>query len=205
MHGDKGRLKTRRQDTTQAVIDGILKFLATGGFLTAGLAAPNSIQVFGKPLLKMFNKMDARAADRELRRIIYYMKQQGLIRYTAWDYQHGISLTKTGRQHLKKREYRALSIKSPAVWDQRWRLVFFDIPQAMKSRRTALTQKLKVLGFQQLQQSIWIHPFPARAELEMTCEILGVRSFVSYVEISEIDNDKQLQLRFKTVLQSLNS
>ncbi len=193
-------MSNQHKDTTQAVMDGLLKFLAAGGFLTVGLTAPNALQAFGKPMFKLLDKLDERAAKREVKRVMYYMKQQGLIRYTARDYENGIILTRAGREKLKRRDYETLSISYPKDWDGRWRLVFFDIPEDLKAKRNTFTRKLKLLGFQQLQQSIWVHPFPARAEVEVISQVIGLRRFVSYVEIIEIDNSKELRQRFKTLL-----
>ena len=109
-------------------------------------------------------------------------------------------LTKIGKEQLRKRNFEALSIRKPPNWDNKWRLVFFDIPEQMRDRRVSLTQKLRLLGFQKLQQSTWIHPFPCRDIIEAVTETIDIRKFVTYVEISEIDGDKHLQERFKYLM-----
>lgn len=187
-------------DTTAAIIDGVSKFLLMGGFLTTALLAPNAVQILDKPSRKLLAKLDHRQQERELRRVVHYMKTAGLIRYTTWDYEHGIKLTDKGKQRLEQRSYDMLHISPPATWDKQWRLVFFDIPEIYKSKRNAFDGKLKLLGFKQLQISIWIHPFPSRAEIEAVCETLGIRSFVTYVEISHIDAESALRRRFKHLL-----
>lgn len=189
-----------KRETTQAIIDGLLKFLATGGFLTTALILPNSAQIFDKPLDELIKTLDKRAQNRELNRIIRYMKHQGLVHYRAKDYENGMVLTKAGRQRLQQRNYETLHIPHPHAWDRKWRLVFFDIPEEQRMHRVSLTQKLRLLGFQQLQQSIWIHPFPCRPEVEAITETIGVRKFVTYVEIFEIDNNKALRQRFSKIL-----
>lgn len=190
----------RRKETTQVFIDGILRFLAMGGFLTTALVLPNSVQLFDKPLDKLFDTLDDRSRKREMRRVMHYMKQRGLIAYHSSDYENGIILTKAGKQRLEQRSFETLTIAKPLKWDRYWRLVFFDIPERQKSKRNSLTLKLRMLGCQQLQKSIWIHPFPCRAEIEAITEVFGIRRFVTYVEISEIDGDRQLRNRFKTTL-----
>ncbi len=191
-----------RKDTTQAIMDGVLRFLAGGGFLTTALVATNAIQLFDKPLTRLLNNLDKRAAERELRRVIHYMKRRGLIQYDANDYQHGMVLTAEGKKRLKSRELETLSIPRPRQWDKQWRLVFFDIPETLKTRRNMLSSRLRIIGMQPLQKSIWIHPFPCRAEIEAITELLGVRRYVTYVEISNIDGDKQLRNRFNRTLSS---
>ena len=187
-------------DTTAAIMDGILRFVAAGGFITTALVAPNAVQVFDKPLMKMLNTLDKRQQQRELRRVMHYMKLKGLIKYEPRDYEHGISLTRAGKQKLKKRDFDMMTIPAPEHWDGMWRLVFFDIPENERTKRNSLNLKLKQLGFKQLQISIWIYPFACRAEIEATCEVLDIRKYVTYVEIANIDNEKSLRQRFRHLI-----
>jgi DNA-binding transcriptional regulator PaaX len=202
MIGGEVKSKTFDSDTRQAVMDGVLRFVAGGGFLTTVLLAPNAAQMFDKPLTKLLARLDERSRDRELRRAVHYMKQRGLITYETRDYQNGIRLTPKGKKKLEERNIDALAIARPDAWDEKWRLVFFDIPEDLKTRRNALSRRLRWLGFQQLQKSIWIHPFPCRSELEALTEYIGIRKFVTYVEISQIDGDPQLRRRFRQLLTS---
>ncbi len=192
-----------RNDTTSAVIDGLLRVGVLGTVTMTMLAAPNALQALDKPLNLLLRKLDARSRDRELRRVIRYMKQQGLLARTADDYEHGLVLTNAGRARLEKSAYNSLAIKKPTTWDRQWRLIFFDIPEAKKISRNALNTKLKQLGYQQLQKSIWVHPYPSRAEIEAVTDVLGIRKFVTYIEISAIDNAKELEARFSKLLNNM--
>jgi DNA-binding transcriptional regulator PaaX len=188
-----------KRDQVSAVVDGLLRFIATGGFISVALFTPGALSAFDKPLAKKLLQLDKSARERELRRITYYMKQRGLISYQTRDYEHGIKLTKAGRQRLKQKSA-ILAIPHPAKWDRRWRLVFFDVPVDKNSRRQRLTIQLRRLGLQQLQKSIWIHPFPFRAEIEALGEEVGIRKYITYVEVLHIDQDKLLRSRFKNIL-----
>jgi len=189
-----------RKDTTQAIMDGLLRFLAGGGFVTVALVLPNTAQVFGKPVGKLLNKLDDRAKKREVQRVLRYMKQRGLISFKSYDYENGIVLTNKGKKSLEQKSFDSLSIKRPVSWDKKWRLVFFDIPEDKRTKRNALTLRLRMLGYQQLQRSIWIHPFSSRLEIEKVTDTLDVRRFVTYVEISQIDGEKYLLDRFKNLI-----
>lgn len=193
-------MKDRSADNTAAIIDGILKFVAVGGFLTTALLLQNSAQMLEKPVNKLLINLDKRQKERELRRIAYYMKRSGLVKYSSDEYDHGMQLTDKGLNRLKKQAFADLAIPRPASWDKKWRLIFFDIPEIKKQKRNALNYKLKLLGFQMLQKSIWVHPFPCRAEIETLGEFLNIRRYISYVEISEIDSEKELRIRFRSIL-----
>lgn len=187
-------------EDTSAVVDGIIRFLALGGFITTVMVLPGSGPMLEKPVEKLVSKLDKRQQQRELRRITYYMKNRGLISYSTRDYENGIILTEKGKQRLKRMDYAKLHVTKPRHWDKKWRLVFFDIPETMKARRNQLNLKLKKLGFKQLQLSIWIHPFPCRSEIEAVCETIKIREYVTYVETSHIDSSHKLEKRFKSIL-----
>lgn len=191
-------------DTTAAIIDGVLRFVATGGFITTALVVPNAVQLFDKPIEELTRALDRRSQEREMRRIVHYMKQRGLIAYNFRDYEHGIVITRKGQKRLKDNRYNSLGIPVPEKWDEKWRLVFFDIPLESSKNRSSFTLKLKALGYQPLQKSIWVHPFPSRPEIEIITEHFGLRKFVTYVEITEIDSEKKLRSRFQTLLRKTN-
>ena len=50
-------------------------------------------------------------------------------------------------------------------WDGKWRVVFFDIPEAQRKLRDDLRSELKKLGFGLWQRSAWITPFDITKEL----------------------------------------
>lgn len=186
-----------KHDTTAAIVDGLLKIAVGGGVVATVLIIPNAAQALDKPLKYFLNTLDGRARDREMRRISVYMKKRGLV---TGDYEHGLIITKLGRDRAKKVEFDQMNIQPPKKWDNKWRIVMFDIPESHKVRRNSLTQKLKQLGFKQLQRSVWIHPFSCRMEIERTCLAYGVSKYVTYIETTHIDHQDKLITRFTPVL-----
>jgi DNA-binding transcriptional regulator PaaX len=185
---------------TSAIIDGLLRFAVGGGVLATIIVMPNMANVLSKPVFAYFDKLDKRQREREFQRILYYMKQQGLIAATSKGYEHGLVITKKGKERLHRKEFDSLVIKRPKNWDKQWRLVFFDIPEEHRSGRRQLMNKLKTLGFMQLQRSVWVYPFPCRAEIELVTTMYEVQKYVSYVEATGIDSEHLLKKRFKSIL-----
>lgn len=181
---------------TSALMDGVLKVLVVGGTLTAAAIAPNILQVLDKPLGKFFKAMDNHAREREIQRVLYYMKQRQLI---SGSYDHGLKITPAGKFLLKTHRSNLdnLAIAAPKHWDKKWRLVLFDIPEHYKTGRDALTRKLKDLGFYPLQRSVLVHPYPCRKEIEKITSLYGINNFVSYIETDHIDQEKLLKKRFQ--------
>ncbi|MDI6591525.1 MAG: CRISPR-associated endonuclease Cas2 [Patescibacteria group bacterium] len=84
-------------------------------------------------------------------------------------------------------------------WDGKWRLVIFDIPEKIKKARNALREKLKSLGFYELQKSVFIFPYECKDEIDFLIEFFNLRKFVRYGILETIDNDLHLREIFKLI------
>ena len=81
-------------------------------------------------------------------------------------------------------------------WDKLWRIVIFDIPEKKKKLRETFRFQLKILGFLELQRSVFVLPFKCRDELEYIIEFYNARKYVRYIEAYYIDNELDLKYRF---------
>lgn len=185
-----------KSDRTAAIVDGVLRLTVTSGAIAAGLLIPNLLIGLEKPLDIFWKQLDKRERERELRRVVSYMKSRDLIH---GDYEHGLVITEQGRERLKKIDFDNIKIESAATWDKKWRLVFYDIPESYKEYRQALARKLRNLGFYQLQKSAWVHPLPCRDVIKKICTHYEIEKYVSYVEIIYIDNQENLKKRFNNI------
>ncbi|MEX1995366.1 MAG: hypothetical protein WD887_01150 [Candidatus Saccharimonadales bacterium] len=188
-----------RNSNTSALVDGLLRFVATGGMVTASLLLPGLAIGLNKPLSKFLDGLDEAAKRREIDRTLKYMKAAKLINYSG-KYEHGIAITGKGRKRLEKVHFEDIAILTPKQWDQRWRLVIFDVPEEHKQARNALSRKLRELGFQPLQRSVWVHPFACHAEIEAISIFWGLTNYLTYVETSYIDKPDLLKSRFANIL-----
>ena len=103
--------------------------------------------------------------------------------YEGWAYRHGFlrQLHRLEKQKLIERQssnvgdrlYRltqagqlcAVGGRNPdacwnRIWDGRWRLVLFDLPESHRHKRNQLRRYLRSRGFGYLQNSVWITPDP---------------------------------------------
>ena len=183
-----------RNDTTSAVVDGVLKLILTASTVGSVLVAPNALIAFDKPLRRIFDKLDSREREREMRRVIKYMKWQGLIN---GDYDHGLQITKRGRKRLDRVNIETITIDRSVRCDKKWRLVLYDLPKRYKVARTSVPKKLRELGFYQLQRSVWIFPHECRKEIEAISSHYKVYKYVSYIETGNIDNESLLKKKFR--------
>ncbi len=82
------------------------------------------------------------------------------------------------------------------VWDKKWRIVIFDIPEKLKKVRESLRYQLKRLGFIELQHSVLVLPFECRNEIEYIVEFYNARRFIRFIEATFIDNELDLKHKF---------
>lgn len=177
-------------------IKGILKFMAIGGVITAAIAAPNAVLIFGFLIngdnhvsWKKFNQSRARQYIKQL-------KKNGLIKETGLKRKKVFSLTKKGRERIEKHNINELSLKGD-TWDGKWRVVIFDIPEQQKKARDALHRKFKRLGMRQLQKSVFVYPFPCKEEIDFVSDFFGVHRHILYLESKIADIDEDLKRIFQ--------
>jgi len=91
-----------------------------------------------------------------------------------------------------------LPILSPQKkWDKNWYLVIFDIPEKLHRKRDILREKLKKLGFGQLQQSVWISPINYLPVLEKIIFNYQLEPYVIFSQTNKIGRDTSRELAEK--------
>lgn len=104
-------------------------------------------------------------------------------------------LTDKGKLKTLTYNFQNMEIKQDQ-WDGKWRLVIFDIPEKIRKGRDALREKLKELGFYEIQRSVLVFPHPCQEEIEFLVEFFNLRKFVRFATIESIDNDLHLRKIF---------
>lgn len=128
------------------------------------------------------------------------MKKRALIQRTRDNYEYGIAITPAGRRRAQQAGFDRLTVPEPPRWDKKWRLVLFDVPERKRAGRLVLTAKLRSLGFRQLQQSVWVQPFPCRELIETITLHYDLSRYVSYLETDRIDNQTHRITQFPYTL-----
>lgn len=187
----------RSVNTTEAV-SFFINSVFVASTLTVSLVAPNAVQVLGPILSKRLDKTDR---QKEARRLIRYMKQKEYIEVRELDENNiEIRITAKGKSRYKRFAFQNIRIKTPTRWDGKWRVVAFDIPLKYRAAGSALTLKLKNLGFRQLQRSVWVHPFPCSEEIQAVASIYEIAPFITYMEVESIDSHNKLVQQFSNLL-----
>ena len=109
-----------------------------------------------------------------------------------------ISLSKEGKALAGKYQIDDLNIAKPKRWDQKWRVLIFDIPDKHKVKREALRGKLKELNLYQLQKSVWVCPYNFEKEVEVLRNFFAfTKSEMKIITASQIQDDMEVKTFFK--------
>lgn len=74
-------------------------------------------------------------------------------------------------------------------WDGKWRLVIWDIPEKRRIARDLLRYKLKQLGFQRFQKSVWACKKNCTKELRDFIKKVGIGDWVMVLESNDVGLD----------------
>lgn len=85
--------------------------------------------------------------------------------------------------------------KKKKVWDGKWFLVFFDVPEIERNKRNYLRQYLKKIGFYQYQQSVYLFPYECEKEVALIKKIMEGAKYMKYI-IAEKIEDEEMAKRF---------
>lgn len=121
---------------------------------------------------------------KEIQKALYRAKSHGWIKMD-------MRLTEEGKKRLKSTLPILLSQKK---WDRNWYLVIFDIPEKLRKKRNILREKLKELGFGQLQQSVWISPINYLPILEKIIFNYQLEPFVIFSQTNKIGRETSQEL-----------
>jgi hypothetical protein len=191
-------------DTTSATLTrGLLVTAALGGVIAVGIMAPNLFKIFNtKDGYEERSKRISKDGFSRLRRGCYRLENNHWVEFVRTDgYGNKIyRITEKGRTEI----YRILKqssspITKPAMWDGKWRVIFFDIPVSHNHARDAFRYGLRSYGCHQIQQSTFMHPFPCVKEIQKLTKNLGIEKYVKVYTVEDFD-DREVIAAFRDLL-----
>ena len=165
------------------------------GNVSLGLAySPRKQIKVLKQVAKEWQKINRQALVRNLRELYDY----GCIDWREKpDGVCEVIITRKGKSITKALDVDNLKIDKPKQWDKKWRIVFFDIPEKKKRARNALREKLRDLGFCEMQKSIFAFPYECQDEINFIINLFGIKSYVQYAEMIKTTNELELRSFFR--------
>lgn len=172
----------------------ILMTVAAVGFLSIAVLAPNAVQA-----IEIFSQNKKRKYNTRwyVEKSIIKLKNQGLIKFEKRDGKIFARLTEKGERGLLKYQLKELIIKKPKKWDNKWRIIIFDISEYKKKIRDGFRIELINLGFFKLQNSVWAYPYDCEEIIFMLKTYFFLGKDVLYMTVEKIENDGWLKRKFK--------
>lgn len=169
----------------------ILKLVGAGFFISASFTIP-ALPVILKPFLKDENGYEAwkRFNIPYLKRILSRLEEEKLVQIKDVQNQQQVEITQRGRRRILRYALEELVIVKPKFWDGKWRLISYDIPGKYKRLRKVFREYLGNWGFYPLHESVYLHAYPCRQQVEFLREYLGIGEYVRFFSVSQIENDK---------------
>jgi len=124
------------------------------------------------------------------------LEKEGLIKIVCESKESSIELTNKGREKVKMLSTQDYKYKYPENWDEKWRLIIFDIPNTKRKTRDILRDKLKHLGCFQLQESVFVFPFDCKDVIDYIKTIYKIEPYVQYVIAEAIETEVDLIGKF---------
>ena len=110
-----------------------------------------------------------------------------------------VSLTEKGMLRAISFKFRRLNDKTnikKEKWDEKWRMVAFDIPNTHRKGRNTFVYRLKMGGFYELQESIFLYPYDCKKEIDAFVKLFKLEKYVRFGLLDFIDNQDRLKIRF---------
>ena len=191
-NGPKRKLKVRRRKF--GILQKQALTLLLGGVAFGMCRSPRKQWQIIKDIPKELERCNLQMFEYGLHRLVtdryITMKDYGNGRYEA-------RLTLEGRELAENFSLDKIQIKKPNKWDEEWRIVFFDIPERYRKKRDAFRFHLRRLGFQEIQRSVFAHPYPCGEEIMKIAAHYKLVPYVHYAVASELSDSRRLLSLFR--------
>jgi len=176
----------------------ILFCLFAAGAIMVAANSPFFLLNIAREIKKNKKYIRKKIDERKIAKALERLKRNKVIILSEKYGKFKVELTEKGERITKEIQLEDMKIEKPDGWDEKWRIIIFDIPEKYKRRaRDALREKLQKTGFYQLQKSVWVHPYPCEKEIHFLCEFFDITSYVNIITANNIYNDIKLRKYFK--------
>ena len=175
----------------------ILFAIGVAGLVSVAIMAPSAVQLFYKLHKRNVSKKYEYNLKYKTKLIFEKLNKLGLARIIIKSGVEHIELTDKGRKLVERIKAGEVGIKKPLRWDEKWRVIIFDIREKRRKTRDQFRLQLKNLDFVQIQRSVWVYPYPCEEVIKLFKSDLMVGKDILYMEVDKIENDFWLRKKFK--------
>ena len=177
----------RRKQKRKNIKALVLSTIGIAGMLGIAMVAPNVLGAMAKlGMIPVHRQKEIvnRARDRLVR--------DGLLRREGWK----MRLTAKGKLALGRLAARDYQIPKPKRWDNKWRVLIFDIPNYRTGLRDKIRHTLVAIGFVRMQDSVWAYPYDCEDTIALLKADFKVGKDMLYMIVDELEGDRWLRVHF---------
>ena len=146
---------------------------------------------------RLFPKDAKGSPARRIRQALQCLEAQGMIKRQTAARGWAAVLTEEGKRFAKKlHAAESIRIRPPRVWDQKWRIVIFDIWERRRGVRDKLRRTLEKVGFRRIQDSVWVCPYDCEELVAFLRADLRLGEGILYLIAEGVENDAKLRKLF---------
>ena len=169
--------------TDQFLLD-IYTFLEKVGDTYRSLVPRTMKEVLYPELFKMRKEYARKRDRRQFGQFLHYLKKKGYIQIKKLEHKRGVLLTPQGvARALEVKRVLKGKQKRP---DGKWQMIIFDIPEKRRGARDSFRIALIDLGYEKLQESVWVSPYDVAEETEKVTRDHNLDSYIRTFLIEEI-------------------
>ncbi len=179
---------SRRKGRRNRIRTATLQVIKAAGVLSVALVAPNVVGAMHKMGLINTERQDESVARarRSLIKAGHLKLENGFLR-----------LTEGGEKELRRLQAYAGMRALPKRWDERWRVIVFDIPESRRKVRVRLREMIEGAGFVKLQNSVWVYPYDSEELVALLKADLRIGKQLLYMIVESIESDQWLRQHFQ--------
>jgi len=180
-----------------ATSESILNMLVGGLLIAVAFTNPvGGAKILESLILKSLDKAWEKYDQRRLKQSIKRMVDRRLLEVKQVGQETVVVVSEKGKRQLLRYNFNKMELKKPTAWDGKWRIVIFDVGENKKVFRDSLRRKIKTLGLFQLQESVFVTPYPCGDQIAFLRQYFGIGDEVSYFTAIELEEEDFLRKKF---------
>lgn len=180
-----------KKDKMHASVKNVLSVLGVGVTITAVALAPKAASSLLKTFYKEENNLESWKQFNQgyLRQTLRRLERQKLVETKTINGKEQIIITGAGKTKILEFSLSELEIPKQKHWDKKWRAVIYDIPNNKKRLQKLMRETLRNLGFIQIQESVYINPYPCYKEIEFLRTHYHLTEYIKYLLVEKLEDD----------------
>ena len=181
--------KTILNEKTVEILESIAKI---GTIMFLGIAAPGA----AGHIIKLLGWAPDYRSNYRTKRAIKSLENRKFVRFWIKNGKGHLALTEEGKNYFANLQAKKIKLPHNPVWDGKWRIVTFDIPEKQKIQRKRFSNTLTFIGMCNLEKSIFVYPHECKDAVSKIASLYGVEGNIKYIVADSIEPDRKLKMAF---------